>query len=203
MAQSLVDFSSELGVVVEQGSVASRASSSDHLVSWHWYFRATPRPVNISIDKPTGRKIRSRFDATCCRLVRRCQTLVWLSVFVCVCDSSAQPGLGAAPSRRHAHADNAWERRDAHVLAVVEEVCARRGSHKDGRIVEAPRAPSVGDRRNSRSTEMASVKDTATFFAEGTASQFDHVLKLYPQALRLKADRKTKKPEELIKLDNW
>ncbi|XP_015590823.1 uncharacterized protein LOC107265649 [Cephus cinctus] len=50
---------------------------------------------------------------------------------------------------------------------------------------------------------MASVKDTATFFAEGTANQFEHVLKLYPQALRLKADRKTKKPEELIKLDNW
>ncbi|XP_008544995.1 uncharacterized protein LOC130663007 [Microplitis mediator] len=50
---------------------------------------------------------------------------------------------------------------------------------------------------------MASVRDTATFFAEGTASQFEHVIKLYPQALRLKADRKTKKPEELIKLDNW
>lgn len=50
---------------------------------------------------------------------------------------------------------------------------------------------------------MASVKDTATFFAEVTASQFEHVLKLYPQALRLKADHKTKKPEELIKLDNW
>ncbi|XP_066593414.1 uncharacterized protein Amun [Prorops nasuta] len=50
---------------------------------------------------------------------------------------------------------------------------------------------------------MASVKDTATFFAEGTANQFEHVLKLYPQALRLKADRKLKKPEELIKLDNW
>ncbi|XP_012271785.1 uncharacterized protein LOC105695088 [Orussus abietinus] len=50
---------------------------------------------------------------------------------------------------------------------------------------------------------MASIKDTATFFAEGTAGQFEHVLKLYPQALRLKADRKTKKPEELIKLDNW
>jgi hypothetical protein len=28
-------------------------------------------------------------------------------------------------------------------------------------------------------------------------------LKLYPEALKLKADRKTKKPEELIKLDNW
>lgn len=50
---------------------------------------------------------------------------------------------------------------------------------------------------------MASVKDTATFFAEGTANQFEHVLKLYPQALRIKAVNKTKKPEELIKLDNW
>lgn len=50
---------------------------------------------------------------------------------------------------------------------------------------------------------MASVKDTATFFAKGTSNQFEYVLKLYPEALKLKADRKTKKPEELIKLDNW
>lgn len=63
----------------------------------------------------------------------------------------------------------------------------------------APRRPSI----EARVIAMASVKDTATFFAEGTATQFDHVLKLYPQALRLKADHKSKKPEELIKLDNW
>ncbi|KAL1130459.1 hypothetical protein AAG570_011707 [Ranatra chinensis] len=51
---------------------------------------------------------------------------------------------------------------------------------------------------------MASpLKDTATFFAEGSAAQFEHVLGLYPQALRLKAERKNKKPEELIKLDDW
>lgn len=50
---------------------------------------------------------------------------------------------------------------------------------------------------------MASAKDTATFFLQGTSTQFEQVLKLYPQALRLKAERKTKKPEELIKLDNW
>ncbi|XP_075231574.1 protein amun [Lycorma delicatula] len=50
---------------------------------------------------------------------------------------------------------------------------------------------------------MASVRDTATFFTEGSANQFEHVLSLYPQALRLKAERKNKKPEELIKLDNW
>ncbi|KAG5880752.1 hypothetical protein JTB14_030577 [Gonioctena quinquepunctata] len=50
---------------------------------------------------------------------------------------------------------------------------------------------------------MASAKDTATFFTHGTCQQFEQVLKLYPQALRLKADQKAKKPEELIKLDNW
>lgn len=50
---------------------------------------------------------------------------------------------------------------------------------------------------------MASAKDTATFFLKGTSSQFEKVLGLYPQALKLKAARKTKKPEELIKLDDW
>ncbi|KAJ8971267.1 hypothetical protein NQ314_000788 [Rhamnusium bicolor] len=50
---------------------------------------------------------------------------------------------------------------------------------------------------------MASAKDTATFFTHGTCQQYEQVLKLYPQALRLKADRRAKKPEELIKLDNW
>ncbi|XP_047107288.1 uncharacterized protein LOC124776372 [Schistocerca piceifrons] len=50
---------------------------------------------------------------------------------------------------------------------------------------------------------MASVKDTATFFAKGTSNQFAHVLKLYPEALKAKADSKNKKPEEMIKLDNW
>lgn len=50
---------------------------------------------------------------------------------------------------------------------------------------------------------MASAKDTATFFLQGSSAQFELVLKLYPQALRLKAERKTKKAEELIKLDNW
>lgn len=50
---------------------------------------------------------------------------------------------------------------------------------------------------------MASVRDTATFFTEGSSNQFEHVLSLYPEALRLKAEKKVKKPEELIKLDNW
>ncbi|XP_013199965.1 uncharacterized protein LOC106142662 [Amyelois transitella] len=50
---------------------------------------------------------------------------------------------------------------------------------------------------------MATAKDTSTFFLEADAKDFDSVLKLYPQALKLKAEQKTKKPEELIKLDNW
>ncbi|XP_023943445.1 uncharacterized protein LOC112049682 [Bicyclus anynana] len=50
---------------------------------------------------------------------------------------------------------------------------------------------------------MATAKDTSTFFLEADAEQFDSVLKLYPQAIKLKAEQKTKKPEELIKLDNW
>lgn len=73
------------------------------------------------------------------------------------------------------------------------------GATAAGGVGAAPRRPSI----EARVIAMASVKDTATFFAEGTATQFEHVFKLYPQALRLKADHKSKKPEELIKLDNW
>lgn len=47
------------------------------------------------------------------------------------------------------------------------------------------------------------MKDTATFFTEGTASQFQYMLSLYPQVLKLKAENKNKKPEDLIKLDDW
>ncbi|XP_055371900.1 striatin homolog [Condylostylus longicornis] len=50
---------------------------------------------------------------------------------------------------------------------------------------------------------MASVKDTASFFANGNTKQFDYCYKLYPEILKLKAEARSKKPEELIKLDNW
>lgn len=51
---------------------------------------------------------------------------------------------------------------------------------------------------------MASVKtDTGSFFLQGNSKQFDYVLKLYPEVLKLKAVNKIKKPEELIKLDDW
>lgn len=50
---------------------------------------------------------------------------------------------------------------------------------------------------------MTSVKDTASFFVNGSSNQFDFVLGLYPQVLKLKAENKCKKPEELIRLDDW
>lgn len=46
-------------------------------------------------------------------------------------------------------------------------------------------------------------KDTGSFFAHGNSKQFDYVLKLYPEVLQLKALTRHKKPEELIKLDDW
>lgn len=48
-----------------------------------------------------------------------------------------------------------------------------------------------------------SKQDTATFFSQGTSAQFDYVLALYPQVLKLKAENKCKKPDELIRLDDW
>lgn len=50
---------------------------------------------------------------------------------------------------------------------------------------------------------MTSVKDTASFFANGSSNQFDFVLAMYPQVLKLKAQNKCKKPDELIRLDDW
>lgn len=50
---------------------------------------------------------------------------------------------------------------------------------------------------------MATVKETATFFTHGNCKQFEFALSLYPQALKLKAKEKNKKPEELMKLDAW
>lgn len=44
---------------------------------------------------------------------------------------------------------------------------------------------------------------SSNFFTNGTPEQFDQVMNLYTQVLRLKAESKNKKPEELIKLDNW
>lgn len=46
-------------------------------------------------------------------------------------------------------------------------------------------------------------KDTASFFENGTSEQFEFCYKLYPQVLKIKAEKRNKKPQELIRLDNW
>ncbi|XP_011209449.2 dentin sialophosphoprotein [Bactrocera dorsalis] len=50
---------------------------------------------------------------------------------------------------------------------------------------------------------MTSNKDTASFFENGTTHQFEYCFKLYPQVLKLKAEKRCKKPQELIRLDEW
>lgn len=50
---------------------------------------------------------------------------------------------------------------------------------------------------------MTTGKDTASFFENGTNSQFEYCFKLYPQVLKLKAEKRGKKPQELIRLDEW
>lgn len=47
------------------------------------------------------------------------------------------------------------------------------------------------------------IKDSASFFRIGNSRQYDHVLRLYPQALRIKAEKRHKKPDKLIRLDDW
>ena len=49
---------------------------------------------------------------------------------------------------------------------------------------------------------MACLK-TKNFFESGSSNQFEWVLALYDEVLRLKAEAKSQKPENAIKLDKW
>lgn len=77
------------------------------------------------------------------------------------------------------------------------------GTHDNVALDQVCYTISQSSHFSSRTTNMATSKATAKFFTHGTCDQYEQVLKLYPQALKLKADNKAKKPEELIKLDNW
>ena len=44
---------------------------------------------------------------------------------------------------------------------------------------------------------------TKDFFQNGAHNQMEWVLNLYDQALRLKAESKSSKPDNMIKLDKW
>ena len=50
---------------------------------------------------------------------------------------------------------------------------------------------------------MTACGKTRDFFLEGRHDQFERVLTLYDQCLRLKAESKSNKPENVIKLDKW
>ncbi|XP_055525591.1 uncharacterized protein LOC129718643 [Wyeomyia smithii] len=52
---------------------------------------------------------------------------------------------------------------------------------------------------------MSSITNSTTFFQNGNAAQFEYVLGLYPQVLKLKADNRGigKKAEKLMRLDDW
>lgn len=45
--------------------------------------------------------------------------------------------------------------------------------------------------------------NTKDFFEKGTPNQYDFILAKYDQAIRLKAESKSTKPENIIKLDKW
>lgn len=49
---------------------------------------------------------------------------------------------------------------------------------------------------------MSAVTNSTTFFQNGNAAQFEFALALYPAALKIKAEAR-KKPEKLIRLDDW
>ncbi|EDW66246.2 uncharacterized protein Dvir_GJ15659 [Drosophila virilis] len=50
---------------------------------------------------------------------------------------------------------------------------------------------------------MSNGKATASFFENGSTSQFEYCYQLYPQVLKMKAEKRSKKPQELIRLDQW
>lgn len=57
---------------------------------------------------------------------------------------------------------------------------------------------------NSMEEATTTVKDnTASFFTSGTCKQFEFVLAKYPQVLKLKAEKRCKRPDELVRLDDW
>lgn len=47
------------------------------------------------------------------------------------------------------------------------------------------------------------MKDPRTFFVQGSVSQYEYVLGLYEEALKLKARQKNRNSEEFLKLDKW
>jgi len=51
--------------------------------------------------------------------------------------------------------------------------------------------------------KMSGASRTQDFFQNGTSSQYEWVLSHYDEALKMKAESKSSKPENVIKLDKW
>ena len=49
----------------------------------------------------------------------------------------------------------------------------------------------------------ATMKDPRVFFTKANSAQFEFVFGLYEDAVKLKAQQKTKKVEDFCKLDKW
>lgn len=84
-------------------------------------------------------------------------------------------------------------------LGLVRVVCER-SFRRPWFVIEL--GVLLGCSSNPRST-MASNMTTKDFFAKGTPKQFEFALSHYDKALRLKAESKSSKPENVIKLDKW
>ena len=52
-------------------------------------------------------------------------------------------------------------------------------------------------------TMAATMKDPRVFFTKANSAQFEFVFGLYEDAVKLKAQQKTKKVEDFCKLDKW
>ncbi|KAH8267153.1 hypothetical protein KR026_001042 [Drosophila bipectinata] len=50
---------------------------------------------------------------------------------------------------------------------------------------------------------MSNGNVSASFFENGTTTQFEYCYQMYPEVLKLKAEKRSKKPQELIRLDQW
>merc|ERR1711997_792532 len=61
----------------------------------------------------------------------------------------------------------------------------------------------MGSRTTVIPTMASFQMNTKDFFEKGTPNQYEFTLKQYDQALRLKAEAKSSKPENVIKLDKW
>ena len=61
----------------------------------------------------------------------------------------------------------------------------------------------IARREDFYSTHKREERMAANFFLGASAPEFDAVLALYDQALRLKAESKSSKPDNVVKLDKW